>query len=198
MILDTGDTLDARDVTWIEPQKDPDDLYVESINKAVKSKNPKDISQHAAYAAAIATSGNQKIEATKIQARADLSKKDPKDALLAFSKAAEAPNFTKADEKKQKAFVGEWFDTIEKAAKSEGAAPDKNTGLVLSSVPRNSEIPQQLEKLSKTLAKVDPGFSAEAARQVPGQSQALGSDLSAKENVVRSALSRGPTNVRND
>jgi hypothetical protein len=111
---------------------------------------------------------------------------------------ADAPNFTKADDKKKKAFVGEWFDTIEKAAKSEGAAPDKDTGLILSSVPQNSEVPQQLEKLTKTLAKVEPGYSVKANKEIPEQTKSFGSELAAKENVVRAALERGPAKIPSD
>ena len=193
VLVKLDENVHVRDVTWIPQEADPNDIYLKNIASAhaLLRKNPDEALARATYSRAIAQTANQKVEAAKIQAKANIAQKRTGDALDAFSSVAEDPAFERADKSKKKAFVKEWFDATEVVAKSEGARPDKETGLVFASAPQNSNATQQLEKLKNTLSKVDPTRGDNADQRISEQTQALGSKTAATENVVREQLSRG-------
>jgi len=191
-----GARMHARRVAWLPSTKKRDAVYLANFKQAEillkESNDPSQAVIYADYASALAKTGNQKVEAAKLEAKAHLANNRPDEALQVFTDTAQEPNFEKADKNKKKAFVGEWFDTVETAAKSEGATPDNQTGVLFTSVPANSKVPEQFNNLTKALAKVDPKFGAKATRLVPKQSAVLGSDLAGTENFVRGELSRHP------
>jgi ribosome assembly protein YihI (activator of Der GTPase) len=197
--LPVAPKIHVRRIAWLPAAKKREEVYLASFTQAKKSleksKRPSQAAKarvHAEYALAVAKTGNQKVEAAKLAAQANLAVNKADEAMQVLADTAAEPNFDKADEKKKKAFVGEWFDTVESVAKSEGAKPDNETGVVFTSVPVNSKVPEQLNDITKALSKVDPKFEAKAASRIPKESAVLGSRLAGTENVVRSELSRHP------
>lgn len=195
-ILDLSPKMHVRDVTWLPVEKDSSSAYLESLKKAevlVKGgKDPDRAVAHAAYASALAETPSQRIEAGKVEAQANLAKNNPERALQVYSKTAKEVNFDTTGPEKKKAFVSEWFDTVETAAKAEGGSHNKKTGLILDSLPESSKTTHNFEELTTTLAKFDPSYERKATRSMPKQTSLLNSKVAAKENVVRAELSRNP------
>jgi hypothetical protein len=197
--LDLSPIMHASTVTWIASAATRDDTYLQNVKAAqtflIKKQDVEEALDHAAYAGAVASTANQKVEAARVEIRANLANNNPYDALTVFSKTSAEPNFEKADPSKQKVFVAEWFDVLELAAKGEGANGDKKTGLIFPSLPADSKLPQEFEKFIQVLARINPEYSEEASRLIPQQSEIFKSELAAKENVVRAALLRSPYKI---
>jgi hypothetical protein len=159
--------MHAYSITVLRHGSDPNDVYLENLKTAqsVLDTNPEKAAAHAAYAGALATGGNQIIEAGKTEAKAAAAQGNQEKAAETFAKVAENPKFETADESKKKAVLAEWYDTTEKAGKAE-AKPDN------------------IDKLTEALKKTDPSFQKKA-KDTEKQTNKGGSSQVAKENVLR-------------
>jgi len=191
--------MHASTVTWIAGAATRDDMYLQNVKAAqtslIKAKDVEEALDHAAYAGAVASTANQKVEAARVEIKANLANNNPYEALTVFSKTTAEPNFEKADPSKKKVFVAEWFDVLELAANGEGANGNKKTGLIFPSLPADSKLPEEFEKFIQVLARINPGYTKEVSQLMPRQTAALGSELAAKENIVRTVLSRSPYKI---
>jgi hypothetical protein len=170
-------------VTWLLATVSEEKAYLDNVTTAASSLTKKDANDaiaRANYAGAVANTANQRLEAARIEANGYLAKNDPKAALTVFDKVVNE-GLKKADPSKQKTFLGEWLDVLEIAAKAEGAKPDKETGLIFSSLQPDSKLRNEFKKFTDVFAQIVPAFKENIAG-VPE------SDIAERERIARGEL----------
>ena len=189
----TGGDINLNYILVKRRNQDRADLYLQSIKTAqslLAQNSVNSAAEHAEYAGAVAVTANQKIEAGRLLAQVELAKGQPVQAAKTFSEVAATPNFDLADARKKQGFTAEWFDTLEKAAKSMGAVPDKKTGLIFKSISKDFEVDKQLDDISATLGKIQPKHGERMARNLDSETLLFGSPVAAKESLIRKSLDR--------
>jgi hypothetical protein len=162
--MDLTSNMEASSITWIASVSD-DKAYLDNVTTAgsiLKKKDADGAIERAAYAGAVATTSNQRIEAARVEAEAHLAKGDPAGALNVFDRVS-TEGIDKADPVKQKVFLGEWLDMLEEAAIQEGATADRDTGYLFGSLKSDSRLRKDFEMLSEAFGTVVPSYKQKAS-----------------------------------
>jgi hypothetical protein len=181
-IVELRPLMQAKTVTWLASVAQ-DKAYLDNVTGAGSSLKKKDVDKainRAAYAGAVANTANQRLEAARLEVNGYLVKGDVDTALAVFDKVV-GEGFEKADPSKKKVFVGEWFDVLDEAAHKE-ATPDKESGLIFSSLPDDSIIREEFDKFIDVLTQVVPTVKDKISG-VPA------SKMSEREKLVRTEIS---------
>jgi stage V sporulation protein SpoVS len=182
-IVELSPAMHAKTITWLATVT-ADKAYLDNVTTATTSLKKKDVDEaidRAAYAGAVATSANQRLEAARIEANGNLANNDAYSALAVFSRVAEE-GIDKADPSKKKVFIGEWLDVLDQAAKAEGTVPDKDTGLIFPSLASDSRLREAFNRFLEVFAAVIPTYQAKSADLAK-------SDIAGREKLVRKELS---------